>query len=388
VIPPAHLRHSFLITTLLALGCTSRSPTPPSDPSPPLRQWAFETLADTERLFSRVPPEDTRLYVQDIHRDPAGNLIPAKGWNVLMWGAGVQAMALASAARADPAWTPRLRSFLAGLDRYWQTDAGLGGYDVLPTPKKLDRYYDDNAWMVLALLEAHNLTHDPQYLHRARQTMRFVLSGEDSLHGGIYWHEQNRTTTTSTRNACSVGPAILALAQLHSLTHDPAYHAAALRLHRWLIETLVDSDGLVRDHINPDGSVDPTKWSYNTALLIRAELALGLTLPAQQRAQAMLARWIRPTDHAITDEGHFAYQLVEALCDLTDATGNPLYKQTAQQALTTLHNHFRSPPPQHLYGLRWDSPPQPPSPSSTQPSPAYRLIDQAAVARALLRVSQ
>lgn len=341
-----------------------------------LRGWGLEILDDSERSFRRVPPDDVRLYVQDVKRSADGVLAlgEGKGWNVSMWSAGVQAAALVSGARYDDRYRQRLVSFLDGLDRYWQVGNGLGGYDVLPGPKKLDRYYDDNAWMVLVLIEAYELTREAKYLARARETMAFVLSGEDRERGGggIYWHEQNRNT----KHACSAGPAALGALRLHRLTGDAAYETAGKRLYSWLRDTLVSKDGLVSDKLNTDGSIDETKWSYNTALLIRVELELGLRGQAVKRAQAAERYWIRPADSAIQDEGHFAYQLVEAFAELSEATGDTHWTDLCSRALRVVRANYRS--KEHLYGKHWNRPPEPNEP--------IRLIDQASVARAMLRL--
>src|SRR5207248_297258 len=96
---------------------------------------------------------------------------------------------------ADP-----LGSYADALQVYWTEHKGIGGYDVLPGPKPADRYYDDNEWVVLALVEAYEATRDVKYRNRAEATFRFVLSGEDDkLGGGLYWQENK----LESKNACS-----------------------------------------------------------------------------------------------------------------------------------------------------------------------------------------
>ena len=191
----------------------------------------------------------------------------------VMWGCGVQLAALAAAARADAAWKPRLLDFVAAMDSYW-TDQHLtivGGYDVLPGPKPLDRYYDDNEWIVIALAEGYDVAADAALKTRAEKTMAFVLSGEDKkLGGGIYWHEQEKKS----KNTCSNAPAIVAAMRLFQLTRRQEYLITARRLTLWTNAHLQDTDGLYWDNIKLDGTVDKTKWSYNTALMLRANCLL------------------------------------------------------------------------------------------------------------------
>src|SRR5206468_11033686 len=95
-----------------------------------------------------------------------------------MWGNGIMFSALLGAARHDPqTYSPLVTRFFKSMDRYWDTRVKIPGYEPLPTRGGgNDKYYDDNAWMVLACLEAYEMTHDRMYLERAQQTLNFVLS--------------------------------------------------------------------------------------------------------------------------------------------------------------------------------------------------------------------
>ena len=88
-----------------------------------------------------------------------------------MWSAGVQLSALAAAARVDRAHQEHLKQYAEVLKSYWHEHNGVGGYDVQPNPTESDRYYDDNAWIVLAQVEACEVMQDRQYLDDAIQTL-------------------------------------------------------------------------------------------------------------------------------------------------------------------------------------------------------------------------
>ena len=61
----------------------------------------------------------------------------------------------------------------------------IPGYEPAPTRGNgNDKYYDDNAWLVITFLEAYETTRDPRYLTRADETLKFVLSGWDEKGGG------------------------------------------------------------------------------------------------------------------------------------------------------------------------------------------------------------
>src|SRR5579862_6164895 len=100
------------------------------------------------------------------------------------WGVGVMLQALNAAARVDRSYQPRLARFVDAIGAYWNPSPPVAGYDVLPGPKRPDRYYDDNEWMVLALVESSGALRLKPALGRAVDAFRFVGSGEDGQLGG------------------------------------------------------------------------------------------------------------------------------------------------------------------------------------------------------------
>ena len=101
-------------------------------------------------------------------------------------------------------YLPRVKAYAAGLRTYRTTYHDRPGLDVNPPPKTPDRYYDDNAWISMSLLEAYQLTKDPKDLALAQDAYNFLMSGEDltTLGGGIYWHE-DRATSKKSRRTCA-----------------------------------------------------------------------------------------------------------------------------------------------------------------------------------------
>jgi len=314
------------------------------------RQWGKETLA---RIRTEYALADD-LYADEVVVGKGRGEKPA-----FMWGCGVQLSALAAAARLDrQAYLPLLRRYVRALESYWVEKQGLRGYNALPAPSPPDRYYDDNVWMTLALCEVYEVTRDPQYRDRAEQVFRFVLSGEDErLGGGIYWHEQERNL----KGTCSNGSATTAALRLYQITRRSDYLAVARRLYAWTNAHLQDRDGLFFDAIEMDGKVRPMKWSYNTALMLRANgLFWAITREkryldeAQRIAQAAEARWVRQETGAIADECWFAHLLSEAFLFLYDQDRDARWLRDVRRALTFLHDQARD--PNGYYGKRWDTP--------------------------------
>lgn len=191
-----------LICVLPFIGASAATKTGRDD----ARQMGQRTLASIHTSFY-MP--DRKLYALEIHSGKPSH--PA--W---IWDASIQLGALCAAARLEPrTYLPQVKAYASALRSYRTMFHDRPGLDVNPPPKPSDRYYDDNAWICLSLLEAYELTHDPQDLSLATDAYRFAMSGRDEvLGGGIYWHEDQ----TASKNACSSGPAMLAALKFYELT--------------------------------------------------------------------------------------------------------------------------------------------------------------------------
>lgn len=342
-----------------------------------LQSWGEESLALIDRDLWMA---DRGLYAERTSRGPRE---PA-----FMWSCGVQLSALNAAARLNPEkYTPRLVAYAGALQAYWKEHNGIAGYDVLPAPAPPDRYYDDNAWIVLAMAELYELTGDDRWLDRAEETLRFVYSGEDeALGGGLYWREAERTS----KNTCTNAPAIVAALCMHQQQRAGDWRAAAERTRDWTAAKLQDADGLYLDNIrvagDQAGQVDRRKFTYNTALMIRANVLFyeisgeaRWLAEAQRLARAAEAHWIDPATGGIRDGGRFAHLLVDAFLALHAADHDSHWLETSQRALGRLHEHLRD--DQGRYSGHWDRP-------STDRRHGMTLLDQASAARAFLATAE
>ncbi len=322
-------------------------------------------LALLERIHQKFWDAKHSRYVEKLADDqPAFN-----------WAVGVMLSAMNSAAALEPKWKDRLRDYLPAVMTYWNELPPVAGFDVLPAPKPIDRYYDDNAWMAMALLESYDLLKDPNLLVRARLTVRYVLSAEDDkLGGGLYWRESDRAS----KNTCINAPAASACLALYAYDKNPELLAKAEELYAWTYAKLRDpADGVMWDAVNLKGEIGKDKWSYNTALMIRAAVELfRATGKPEYKAQAeafckaAVQHWLAPKPGVLTCEGKFGHLLVEAL-QRAQKAGIP----TPGLDLPKLFAGVQSLAKDGLFGHRWDRP------AGDGPR---ELIDQAAVARALL----
>lgn len=234
------------------------------------------------------------------------------------WTVGVVLSAWVAAARVDTTLRPGLIRYADAVEVYWNPKGPVPGYDVLPGPKPVDRYYDDNAWMALALVEIFELTKEKRFLDRAEKALIYALSGEDAkLGGGIYWRESDKAS----KNTCSNAPVAAACLAVAKHRDGKQLRAKAREIYDWTRAKLRDpSDGLYWDSVDLGGKIEKTKWSYNSALMLRT--ARELRLPeANDLAKACHQRWVDPESQVIRDEARFAHLLFENLLPHRKAIG-------------------------------------------------------------------
>ena len=195
--------------------------------------------------------------------------------------------------------TGLLGEHLRMLDRYWDTAGPAPAY-CSDMNRRGDRYYDDNAWVGLALIELERLRPGSGWLDRARQLFEFAVAGWDSRDGGVFWVEQGRGTgiRNHDRNTVSTAPNAelgLHLIELGALAQGGS-SVAPLDMYRWVVDTLDQSrggehpgTGLFVDKIRGDGSTDRTTWSYNQGSMIGANVLLARARPEGRETYLGLA---------------------------------------------------------------------------------------------------
>ena len=186
---------------------------------------------------------------------------------------------------------------------YWDTASAPPGGTAYPIPPGGDKYYDDNIWVGLDLIDLWLASGDERWRDDAARIVAFVTSAwdDDPRHpspGGIFW-AQPAANATRDRNTVSNGPAAILALRLHAATGDKQYLRWAERLFGWVEATLRDpTDGLYWDHIKLDGTIERTKWSYNQGTMLGAATLLGqatgndrFLARARAIADAALARY-------------------------------------------------------------------------------------------------
>ena len=184
---------------------------------------------------------------------------------------------------------------VAGLTRYWDSRAALPAYDsyvTVPPATGGDKYYDDNAWVGLALIQQYRMGLTAS-LTRPEQLFSFAQAGWDRIAtdpnpGGVFWVQQGLGYGLSNHDrgaGASAGSAEVAF-HLHELTGSAAYDGdgqvtsapgsvGGANMVNWVSKYLDSSgtgSGPFLNVARRDGSIDTNLWSYNEGVMIGARV--------------------------------------------------------------------------------------------------------------------
>ncbi len=185
------------------------------------------------------------------------------------------------------------------------------------------RYFDDNAWLGLAMIRVGEVTSEPVWRGRAAGLARWVEQGEDPA-GGVRWAEGH-----ASRNTCSTAAAAWLVLTAGSLDADDR----AAGWLSWLDETLRRTDGLYADRIER-GRVEFHAWTYNQGAVLAATERLGRPISALRTA--ILEHW--PPDRLWTEPpafGVIAYRALRmsgSLATEVDPIWDPYLERLATEA--------------------------------------------------------
>ncbi|GAA1528877.1 glycoside hydrolase family 76 protein [Kribbella lupini] len=164
---------------------------------------------------------------------------------------------------------------LDGYEPYWNAGTTPKGYDSYVRPplgQGGDKFYDDNEWIGLNLIQHYQRTGDRSSLARAKEIFALVVHGwdNDPAHpcaGGVYW---TQAPWSQDRNTISNGPGAELGAHLFLLTRDKSYLTWAQKMYEWARTCMLAPNGLYWDHIDLAGTVEKTQWSYNQGVMLGA----------------------------------------------------------------------------------------------------------------------
>jgi len=204
-------------------------------------------------------------------------------------------------------------------------------------------YYDDNGWVGLNLIHAYLLTSNRTYLTLAQYELNFIISGwdtnaSDGCPGGVFWEDVAGSERNTTANGAG---AALAL-ELDRLTGNTSDLTWATSVYQWVVHCLGTGSGLYNDHVNPNGSVNTTIWSYNQGVMVGAGVLLfqvtgnsAYLEQAEQTAAAAVSYF--GTGTALVNQGPaFNAIYFRNLFLLDQVAPNAAYASEAQSFATTM----------------------------------------------------
>ena len=336
--------HLLTITCFAWMFAVASSSAAASTPDTDLPR-ALEVTRSMETLF--LDPT-SHLY---------NDIANSKNKPAAAWAVGVAFSADLGASRQQPAiYKPILWNFFVSMDRYWDRKQPLGGYEPAPTSGNgHDKYFDDNEWIAITLVEGYETTGRREMLDHASAVVNFVQSGwDDALGGGIWWHEQHKGNG---KNTCANGPAAVAFLRL--ARNSPTPKAAQLvkfaqRTVDWTVKNLQNDDGRFADAITTDGQVHRGALTYNTALMIRAELLLYRTtgnqadLDAAERMEQAADAFVDRKTGRFRDKVRWSHLLVEADLAMYRQDKNPRWPARARAAVDAEYAAWKAAPSDQL----------------------------------------
>lgn len=181
-------------------------------------------------------------------------------------------------------------SVFAGVQHYLQGDSYIYGdtlvyaYSVYPETKT-DRYYGDNAYVGINMVDWYMQTKEQRYLDQAKVVWNYLskYGWDDRCGGGILFQELQ--SQTKTKNTCSTAPTAVFCCKMYQATGEQKYLDFAIKCYDWLIEVMQDpyDSYLFKDNVTPDErnpttidknkTVD-TKYSYNSGQPLQAACLL------------------------------------------------------------------------------------------------------------------
>lgn len=228
------------------------------------------TIADA--IFSDFLVPNVNRFMSYVPEYISGDIDSDLSGTAALWGYGAVMTMTATQLKINPddKNLQKRADFL--VDNLEQYRYPRKGRIYSATVGKSEPYYDDNAWVALAMHDLADTLENDEYKEIAKGITDYVLSGE-SPDGGIFWKE-----TVSSRNTCSCGPTIIAALRQYNRSGGQNYLDAAKRIYEWTSSTLRDpADNVYWDNAElVDGKevIAESKFTYNSGTMITAGVML------------------------------------------------------------------------------------------------------------------
>ena len=295
------------------------------------------------------------------------------------WGHGIMFGAMVAAATVDDSYLAEAEKLAKDIQSGFWCNNG-GGYNA-SRGNCGDRYSDDSAWIVLAMMELYEITEKSKYLEWAEAGCEYIMSCENdentAPYGGIRWHESQ---TCGTR-MCSTSPSCLMNMMLYKITGENQYLEAGLRLYNWAKNHGAQNmtTGLYYEGVGCSNEIDYVQLGYDTAPMLQATIIMyevtgnnNYLIESQHIAHNMVSKFVNGKTHALKQTGKWCgHDMTNALVYLYEVDGNQYWLDVAAGYLEFVYNNCKA--SNGLFNTSWDN---------TSGSGSTDIIDNASPARA------
>jgi len=353
--------------TLVAINKAGIKSSPVSVSATPLTPVATDATPLFLKRADTLMNSLVNLYLTGKPRDIWSSNYPQSDgfWDgaAVIWGHGGAFSgyaALKEAAEGIPAYKSKYENLydtrlLTAIDKFRNTKNGKAeAYAVYPGTGD-ERFYDDNIWVGIDMVDLYLLTKNPAYLTRAKMVWTFVLEGTDNvMGGGVYWKEYGNS-----KNTCSTAPAAVLAAKLYQATKEAPFLKSAKDLYSWCKNVLQDpADKLYWDNVtlsdpsNPNSALNVAKqkYPYNSGQPMQiASLLYTITgesqylSDAQAIAKSAYKKWFIPFNSytlgesfQILEPGHVWFQAImfRGFVELYKIDGDRTYVTAYEKTLS------------------------------------------------------
>ncbi|GAA5018540.1 glycoside hydrolase family 76 protein [Actinopolymorpha pittospori] len=244
----------------------------------------------------------------------------------------------------------------SALEGYWNAETDPPGYDSYlrpPLGQGGDKFYDDNEWIALGMLQRHNMASggDAAALRRAAEIFDLLVFGWDTdpshpCPGGVFW---TQASWSNDRNTVSNAPGAEVGAHLYLATRRPYYLQWSTRMYDWVRSYMLAPNGLYWDHVDLAGRIEKTQWSYNQGVMIGAGVLLHRATgersyldQAADTADKALA-FYADNERYFSQPARFHAIFFANLLQLSVLRPDPAYRAAMQWYADEAHERFRDP---------------------------------------------
>ncbi|HEY8454791.1 MAG TPA: glycoside hydrolase family 76 protein [Actinopolymorphaceae bacterium] len=254
------------------------------------------------------------------------------------------------------------------LEAYWNFETDPPGYDSYlrpPAGHGGDKFYDDNEWIALGLIQRHYMTPggDQAALRRAAEIFDLVVFGWDTdpthpCPGGVFW---TQATWSNDRNTVSNAPGAEVGLHLYLATKDEYYLEWSIRMYEWVRTWMLAPNGLYWDHVDLDGNIEKTQWSYNQGTMIGAGVLLYRATGDRTYLDHAKDTAVKALDFLAEDERYFNQParfhaiFFSNLLQLSVFDPNPAYRAAMKWYADESYRRFRD-SKTGLYRFEGDNP--------------------------------